>query len=96
MFFDTHATNVASKHAEARLGEQGRYHSVSGVFSFVGVSLYTHEIGKFWYGDIDLPAEQEKLEAIAKDLKETLFILPDLGTSDERPLHEQALLEISA
>lgn len=95
MFFDTHATGVASKHAEARLGGQGRYHSVSNP-SFVGISLYTHEIGKFWYGDIDLPAEQEKLEAIAKDLKETLFILPDLGIGDERPLHEQALLEIAA
>lgn len=95
MFFDTHATSAAGKHAEARLGGQGRYHSVSDS-SFVGVSLYTHEIGKFWYGDIDLPTEREKLEAIAKDLKETLFILPDLGTADERPLHEQALLEISA
>lgn len=95
MFFDTHATAVASKIAQEQFGEQGRYHPVSDS-SFVGVSLYTHEIGKFWYGDIDLPAEQEKLEAIAKGMKETLYVLPDLGTGDERPLHEQALLEITA
>lgn len=94
MFWDTHIMNAGVKLAEEHLGKQGRYNDVSNA-EYVGVGLFTNEAGKFWYGDINLPAENNALKKIAEGMKETLFILPDLVVED-RPIQERSLLEVSS
>ena len=91
MFWDTISMAEAVKLAEKHVGPMGRYLEKP---YHAAVGLYTHEAGKFWYGDL---AESDKkgLQALAKGMKETLYVIPELGVLDERPLHEQSLMEIA-
>ena len=95
MFWDTHVMNAGVKLAEEHLGPQGRCIDVSDT-QYLSVGLFTKEAGKFWYGDIDFPAEKDALTKIAEGMKETLLIIPDLDSGDERPIPERALAEIDA
>ncbi len=93
MFWDTYVSTAGIKLAEKHLGPQGRFHQHSG--SNTGVGLYTHLAGKFWYGDIRLPEEEEQLKKIANEMQETLYIIPDSDGMDDRPFYEQATHEVS-
>lgn len=95
MFWNTYVMNAGVKLAEEHLGPQGRYNDVSDL-RYVGVGLFTKEAGKFWYGDINFPAEKDALKKIAEEMKEVLFIIPELTVEDERTLSERAIVEIDA
>jgi hypothetical protein len=91
MFWDTHVMNAGIKLAEEHLGPQGRYTTGTDA-QYLSVGLFTKEAGKFWYGDIDFPAEKDALKKIAKGMKETLFVIPD--REEERQIG-RTLLEVS-
>ncbi len=85
----------SAKVAVIHLGLPGRI--ISGTDQrFYDVALYSHKAGKFWYGDLELPADQEKLEEIAKGTGSTIYVIPDMMADDVRPLAERALLEVTA
>jgi len=90
MFWDTLVMAEAVKLAEERVGPMGRYLEKP---EYASVGLYTHEAGKFWYGDIDTAQDAGKLDKLADELNETLYVIPDLSDQDSQPLHKQALRE---
>lgn len=80
--------------AVANLGEQGRMVSTSDN-RFFNVALWSHRGAKFWYGDLDLPADQEKLEEIAKELGVMVYVIPEMSADDVRPIVDRVLLEVA-
>jgi len=90
MFWDTLVMAEAVKLAEEHVGPMGRYLEKP---EHANVGLYTHQAGKFWYGD--LSTDKTGLQALAKDMKETLYVIPELGNTDERQLFEQTLMEFT-
>jgi len=81
--------------AEAWLGPQGTI-LTSGDNRFFNVALYSRKGAKFWYGDLEIPADQPKLEEISKELGVTVYVIPDMMADDVRPIVERVLLEVTA
>ena len=81
--------------AVAQLGVQGKVLLTSDQ-RFLNVALYSHKAGKFWYGDLYIPADKSKIEEIAKELGVTVYVIPELMTDDVRPIADRALLEVTA
>jgi hypothetical protein len=80
------ALRAAVKH----IGSVGRYIELSDP-RFSGVQLYTEDAGQFWFGDINLPEEQSKLDALASELGTTVYVIPDSTADDPRQFREQAI-----
>jgi hypothetical protein len=93
MFFDTIAMSEGIKIVEEHLGPQGRMFRFDDP-QYETVGLYTHILGKFWYGALSITEERSKLQKIAEALKETLYVVPDTMANDIRSFPEQALLEV--
>ena len=91
MFWDTIVMAEAVKLANEHIGPMGRYLEKP---DHAAVGLYTQEAGKFWYGDLD-SRDKKGLQALATSMKETLYVIPELGDTDDSPLHEQAFMEIA-
>jgi len=91
MFWDTVVMAEAVKLAVEHVGPMGQYLEKP---EYANVGLYTHEAGKFWYGDIGLSSVRG-LKEVAKAMKETVYVIPEMGISDDRPLHQQALTEVT-
>ena len=96
MFWDTQVMAEGVRLAEKFLGSQGRFLSTKDSI-WVGVGLYTKNAGKFWYGDFSpvVDADTESLRQISRGMNETVYVIPDSVADDERPFHEQALLEVT-
>lgn len=90
MFWDTVVMADALKSAETHLGPVGRYDE-GAEESFCGSRLYTKQAGFFWYGDIAWPGDRNALKAIAAELKESLYIIPEPDPLDARPFEKRAL-----
>jgi len=90
MFFDTLVMAEAVKLAHEYVGPMGQYLEKP---EHASVALYTHNACKFWYGD--LPDTTLGLKEVAKGLGEILYVIPELSMSDDRLMHEQAVLEIA-
>ncbi len=93
MFWDTQVVEEAAAQACERFGAQGR--CVISHSTLVHVGLYTHTAGRFWYGDIDADQDAEKLLELARSLKATVFVIPDLTVHDSRPIHDRAYMEVN-
>ena len=92
MFWDTQVTSDLNNTARSALGPDGRFLVSPTHFN---VSLYTHEAGKFWYGDLHDTDDFAALKTIAEDAKTTVYVLPDLGVEIDTPLIQQALMEVA-
>lgn len=95
MFWDSQVTLDLCQTAQHVLGPQGRFLEKPTHFN---VSLYTHEAGKFWYGDIDNINDLPALQAIANDAGTVVFVIPESHLPEEgdtTPMHKHALMEIA-
>lgn len=77
---------ASEKTAQSHLGAMGRM--VSGSKSIYlydnpkncvvfNANICTKEDGKIWYGDLDLTVEHDSLRKLAKELKKTVYVLPE-------------------
>ena len=93
-FWDTQVMAASVIAAEQHIGPMGRYQQDISDNRFYSVGLYTHSAGKFWYGDLDMPSEAKGLGKLADELGETVYVLPDLVTTDSSrilPLHKMSI-----
>ena len=90
MFWDTEAMAAAAKLAEDRFGPQGQY-VIGGDERFLSVRLYSETAGVFWYGDLRGSVDQNKLNTLAHDVTEAVYVIPEADYHDNRPYRDQAI-----
>ena len=88
MFWDMDVMRDSLKIVEEHLGPVGRYLENP---EYSGIGLYTENASKFWYGDIDSEKDDDILNKIAKELKEVLYIIPDMTALNDCPITKQAV-----
>lgn len=57
-------------------------------------NLCTKKRGKIWFGDIDVTIDKDKLEKIADELQEAVYVLREMDArfeNTEKPLFEKAI-----
>ena len=91
-FWDTVVMSEAIKLAEENVGPMGRFIEQP---ELANVGLYTHEAGRFWYGDLNPSTDKDGLQRLAQKMKETVYVIPDMGTLDNRPIHKQAIMDFA-
>lgn len=86
MFFMVSETNAAQEAITAILGPVGRMVDMLAELQkappMLNVSLWTKELGKIWYGDIKNVTELQNLKPVARQLKESIFVIPEWQESD--------------
>lgn len=72
----------------SKSGYRSRYPDSKVVFNG---NIIIKSAGKVWWGDIDVTLEEAKLQAVANELKEDLYILYEMDArfgNEEKPVDE--------
>lgn len=60
---------------------------------YFNANIFVLGEGKVWYGDIDVTREKEKLETIAKEINQDLFILREMdGRFENEKLNDSEII----